>query len=216
MSILILDDDIHQRLLLQRILQAAGYREVTALDTPEKLFLLLDPSQPTPLETPVDLILTDLFMPGHSGIEVCQRLKETESLSEIPVIVVTASEDSVHLENAFAAGAIDYLTKPVKAIELRARVQSALRLKREMDRRRNREEELHKRTEELERALRENKILSGLLPICSHCKKIRELGQWHAIETFISQNSEADFSHGICPQCMAIHYPWVKTTTPNT
>ena len=56
--------------------------------------------------------------------------------------------------------------------------------------------------EELTRALSEIKVLSGLLPICAACKKIRdEQGVWHQIEVYIRQHSEADFSHGICPAC---------------
>jgi hypothetical protein len=53
----------------------------------------------------------------------------------------------------------------------------------------------------------ELKTLSGLLPICAHCKKIRdEKGQWKAIEAYISQHSEADFSHGVCESCRDEHY----------
>ncbi len=51
------------------------------------------------------------------------------------------------------------------------------------------------------------KILHGLLPVCSHCKKIRNSGdEWEQIEAYISRKSEAEFSHSICPECMKIHY----------
>jgi hypothetical protein len=56
--------------------------------------------------------------------------------------------------------------------------------------------------------LAEVKTLSGLLPICSHCKKIRDdKGYWNKIETYISNHSNAMFSHGICEECVKKHYP---------
>jgi hypothetical protein len=65
------------------------------------------------------------------------------------------------------------------------------------------------RLADLERDLsRRVKILEGLLPICSFCKSIRnESGKWERLETFISRRSEAEFSHGVCPSCGAVHYP---------
>ncbi len=57
------------------------------------------------------------------------------------------------------------------------------------------------------KAEKEIKILEGVLPICSHCKKIRsEAGEWKELEDYISQNSEADFSHGVCKECLVRHY----------
>ena len=65
------------------------------------------------------------------------------------------------------------------------------------------------RLAEFERALqRRVKVLEGLLPICSFCKKIRnEAGEWERLEGYISRRSEAEFSHGVCPSCTAAHYP---------
>ena len=69
-------------------------------------------------------------------------------------------------------------------------------------------EELRKKNEELERTLNEVKILRGLLPICSSCKKIRDdKGYWNQIEEYIEERSEAEFSHGICPACAKELYP---------
>lgn len=63
-------------------------------------------------------------------------------------------------------------------------------------------------TSKAARLTREVKLLTGILPICSHCKKIRDQeDKWQAMEGYISQRSEADFSHGICPECARIHYP---------
>ena len=67
---------------------------------------------------------------------------------------------------------------------------------------------------ELQAALGKIKTLSGLLPICSHCKKIRDdKGYWRSIERYVSEHSEADFSHGICPECAKLLYPEVYDKT---
>ena len=69
-------------------------------------------------------------------------------------------------------------------------------------------EERERLIRELQEALLKVKQLSGLLPICMHCKKIRDdAGDWQQIETYITQHAEVDFSHGICPVCLKEHYP---------
>jgi hypothetical protein len=68
--------------------------------------------------------------------------------------------------------------------------------------------ELQARNQELRAALAQVKTLSGLLPICSNCKKIRDdEGYWQQVEIYISDHSEAEFSHGLCPDCMQALYP---------
>ena len=63
---------------------------------------------------------------------------------------------------------------------------------------------------ELQDALAEIKTLQGILPICSHCKKIRdEEGDWNRIETYIREHSDAEFTHGMCPECIKEFYPEV-------
>ncbi len=70
--------------------------------------------------------------------------------------------------------------------------------------------ELNRITAELAEALSEVKTLHGLLPICSHCKGIRnDTGYWQSVEKYISTHSDADFSHDICPDCLKIHHPEV-------
>jgi len=73
------------------------------------------------------------------------------------------------------------------------------------------EQNLRQEKEKLEQALAEVKTLSGLLPICMHCKKIRDdKGYWNQIETYISQHSSAEFSHGICQDCVEKYYPGLE------
>jgi hypothetical protein len=80
-----------------------------------------------------------------------------------------------------------------------------------VEQRRKTEADLRKAKEEAEAALAEVKQLSGLLPICSHCKKIRDdSGYWNQLEAYISVNTEASFSHSICPDCAAELYPGMQ------
>lgn len=73
------------------------------------------------------------------------------------------------------------------------------------------EERLRERAAKLEKALIEIKQLSGLLPICASCKKIRDdKGYWNQIEAYISQHSEAQFSHSVCPECFQKLYPDIE------
>lgn len=78
----------------------------------------------------------------------------------------------------------------------------------EMNHRKIAEEGRTKLIEELQKALSEVKTLRGFLPICSHCKKIRDdKGYWNQIESYIHKHSDAEFSHSICPECAKKHYP---------
>lgn len=80
----------------------------------------------------------------------------------------------------------------------------------EIERRRRAEQEQERLIGELSKALQEVKTLRGLLPTCAHCYKIRdENDEWQRLEHYIRSHSEADFTHGICPDCMAKHYPEV-------
>jgi hypothetical protein len=74
------------------------------------------------------------------------------------------------------------------------------------------------RLADLERDLaRQVKVLEGLLPICAFCKNIRnDAGQWERLEGYIAKRSEAEFSHGICPRCVEVHYPGVLSDTEAT
>ena len=81
-------------------------------------------------------------------------------------------------------------------------------LKREVDIRWQAEKEKDRLILDLQKALGEIKTLSGLFPICSNCKKIRDdKGYWNQIETYIRDHSDADFSHSICPDCAKELYP---------
>lgn len=72
----------------------------------------------------------------------------------------------------------------------------------------NMSRDLHKKNRELKEAHSKIKILSGIVPICMHCKEIRDdKGYWNQLEKYITDHSEAQFSHGICDKCVKKYYP---------
>ncbi len=204
MSILIVDDSPDELHLLSSLLEKAGYRSLLTAGSAEDAFRTLgvDGSESSPAA--VDLVLMDIMMPQTDGLEACRRIRVHHRLHDLPIIVITVKSDPGDLRAAFTAGATDFIRKPVNEVELVARVSAALTLREERECRKEREEQLVKRTEELERALHEVKVLRGLIPICSHCKGVRnEQGYWQRIDEYIQARSEAEFIHGLCETCMA-------------
>ena len=142
MSILIVDDTAFQRHTLATLLETHGYADVHTAESAAEAFGYLGivgPGRPIP---DIDLVLMDVRMPEMDGISACRRIKSVSQLRDIPVIMVTSSDETVDLQLAFDAGAMDYLIKPPNEVELVARVRSALKLKHEIDRRKAREQEL--------------------------------------------------------------------------
>jgi CheY-like chemotaxis protein len=136
----------------------------------------------------IDLVLLDIMMPDMDGLEVCRRLKDNPATKNIPVIFITAKTDEKSIEEAYETGGVDYVTKPFKPMELLMRIQTQLKLQTMI---RN-----------LQSAFENIKTLNGLLPICSHCKKIRDdKGYWNSLEAYIEKHSYASFTHGICQEC---------------
>jgi phosphoserine phosphatase RsbU/P len=208
-SILIVDDSPDQQALLRSILGKAGHADVLSADSAKTAGRLLNLEGDSATQK-IDLILMDVLMPEQDGVETCRQIKRCTHLEDIPIIMVTAKSDLGNLQEAFAAGAMDFISKPVNSIELLARVSSALLLKQEMDRRKNRELELRRSNEELQQALKEVKVLRGLIPICASCKKIRnDGGFWQLLEEYLAEHSEAEFSHGLCQPCIKKLYPGV-------
>ncbi len=214
MRILIVDDSDMSRELLNVWLRSAGYTDVITVDSGiSALRCVTNPLAPR--ESDIDLILLDIEMAGMDGIHTCRRFRAEPHLQDTPVIMVTCKTDSQTVADAFSAGAMDYIVKPVQKVELLARVRSALALKRETDARKAREEELLAKNLELQRALHEIQVLRGLIIICSYCKKIQnDQGAWQQVEMYIREHTEAEFSHGICADCIDNHFPSLKGFSP--
>lgn len=121
-TILVVDDDLAQHLLVKRLLKSEPYRLAFATDGQDGL------SQA--LELTPDLILTDVVMPGMNGYELCRAVRENEWLAEVPVLMLTGLEDASSKMKGLEAGADDFISKPFRPNELRARIKTILRLNR--------------------------------------------------------------------------------------
>jgi two-component system alkaline phosphatase synthesis response regulator PhoP len=119
--ILIADDNQQNRELLEAYLADDGHEILMAADGRQTLDVAME-KQP-------DLVLLDIMMPKLSGYEVCQKLKQDDRTKNIPVLMVTALRDMGDIEKAVAAGADDFLSKPVHRLELKTRVRSLLRVR---------------------------------------------------------------------------------------
>ena len=156
MGILIVDDSADARLLLESFLKKAGYGDIVLAESADEALKYLN----TDGAEGINLILMDILMPGMDGVEACRIIKEDNRFLDIPVVMVTAKAEGADLKSAFDAGAVDYVTKPVKKIEFLARIRSVLRLKYETDKRKAREHELLEMTQKLDRANQRLEYLS--------------------------------------------------------
>ena len=119
-KILVVDDERDVRGLLSDFLTEEGYRVILATNGAEAIGF-------AELENP-EVILLDINMPGIDGIEVCKKLKAQEKTQFIPIIIITALEDSGFI--AYLEGADDFVSKPFNLVELTFRVRSMLRIRR--------------------------------------------------------------------------------------
>lgn len=177
--ILVVDDNSENLRLLCGILEEYDYQTVMAKSGKDAIKFLE--------KELADLVLLDIMMPDEDGLEVCRLLKNSINLKNIPIIFVTARAESDDVVRGFGAGAVDYITKPFNPSELLARVKTHI---------------------ELKQAREEIKTLRGIIPLCAGCKNIRlPDGSWQILEEYIKQNTEAELSHGLCPDCIRRLYP---------
>lgn len=121
-TIMVVDDIPANLKLLEEMLQRQGYR---VMQFPRGAMALKAATK-----NPPDLILLDVMMPEMDGFEVCQRLKADESLKDIPVLFISALDDTDSKLKAFSKGGLDYITKPFQEAEVLARVKTHLDLRR--------------------------------------------------------------------------------------
>lgn len=142
MGILIVDDNQVNLFVIENILKRAGYKEYISFTSAKEMFDYLNMDNPSSPRMPVDIILMDIMMPEIDGIEACRTLQTVPHLKDIPVIFVTALEDSNKVAEALDAGGLDYVMKPINKTELLARIRVVLRLKQEKDKNKKQAEKI--------------------------------------------------------------------------
>lgn len=192
--ILVVDDDPDILFATARILKQEGF-EVISANTGNQCLEKVDKEDP-------DLILLDVELPDILGTEVCQKLKGSTDHEKKYIMMLSGEKiSSDDQADGLDFGADGYIARPVSNRELVSRINSMVRLIRA-------ERKSDSYILELEQAMERIKVLSGIIPICMHCKQIRDdKGYWNQLEAFIQSHSSAQFSHGICDACLEKYYP---------
>jgi sigma-B regulation protein RsbU (phosphoserine phosphatase) len=171
--VLIAEDEPVTQLQLAAALRAMGH-EVTLAASGQEAWADLQLGQ-------YAIVISDWQMPEGDGPELCRRLRARGGDHYTYFILVTATGGKLRYLEGMDAGADDFITKPIDLEELRARLKVAERIL-----------GLRQHVQQLE----------GLLPICAYCKRIRGGDEtWESIERYVEARSEAQFSHGYCPDC---------------
>jgi PleD family two-component response regulator len=188
-KLLLVDDNAEDVFLTRRMLENSAGRFQFQIDHCSNLQDALDYlAGPNP-----DIVLLDLGLPDSLGLETLERVLAVAP--NLPIVVFTGLSDEDLGIKAVQKGAQDYLVKGQVNLDLLVRSLCYAIERKQM-------------VIDLQEALSQVKILSGLLPICSKCKSIRDdQGYWRQIESYLREHSEAEFSHGICPVCLKEFYP---------
>lgn len=188
MRILVAEDELVSRRLVQKLLTHWGHDVVTCTNGRDALAELQS-------DDPPSLGILDWLMPEIDGVNVCREVRARSEAERPYLIILTTRGRHEDIVEGLEAGADDYVIKPFNSAELRARIRVGARML-------ELQSGLSTRVKELEDALHRVRQLEGLLPICSYCKKIRDdQGAWHRVESYISARTDAQFSHGVCPEC---------------
>ncbi len=145
-----------------------------------------------------DVVLMDIAMPIMDGIAAATAIQQE---CPTPVVILSAHDETEMVSRATAAGIGAFVVKPSQSSEMERAI--AIAMARHADLM-----ELRRINGDLKKALAEVRTLKGFLPICCSCKKIRDdKGYWSEVEVYVSEKTDATFSHGYCPQCLAKHFP---------
>lgn len=196
-DVMVVDDDPDVLFATSRMVRALGYHVSEASDGAQCRQML---SEKVP-----DLILMDVMLPDDNGAELCREIKADPELSKALVVLTSGMKiSSFDQADGLEIGADGYIARPVSNREFKARVKAMVRI---LLAERERDLLIH----ELQTALSKVKRLSGLLPFCSYCKKIRDdKGYWNQIEAYIQMYSDAELGDSICPGCAKTYFPGVN------
>ncbi|MFQ3597466.1 MAG: response regulator [Chloroherpetonaceae bacterium] len=208
-KILCIDDEPTQLIIFSQVLAQEGFEVMVATSAEEGLNYCI--------ANRYDAVLTDYQMPSLNGIEFLISLKQFDDAP--PVVILTGRGSEEVAVQAMKLGAMDYIVKDERQGYLKLLGVTLHRAIELHEARRAKEKliaEQAKLLNELQTALANVKRLSGLVPICSSCKKIRDdKGYWNQLEAYLQENLQLNFTHGICPECVAMLYPQKSKPTTN-
>ena len=174
-KVLVAEDDPVSGRVLKALLEQLGYLPILARSGAEAWDLFE--------QDPVRLVISDWMMPGaFDGLGLCEKIRNRPRTPYTYLILLTANRASTgNYALVTAAGADDFLTKPLHRDALQMRLRVADRIL---------------------RYTAEIRQLKELIPICVHCRKVRDQGDyWQRVETYIQKETGSRFSHGACPDC---------------
>jgi DNA-binding NtrC family response regulator len=199
LRMLLVEDDAADAELLLQHFRHGGYEvSCSRVDTAEGM-------QSALVQGPWDVVIADYSLPGFGALPALSILQS--SGQDLPFIIVSGVVGEETAVAAMKAGAHDFVLKSrlerlVPALERELKDAEARREHRRVDAERQR------LIVELQSALAKVKALSGLIPICAWCKKIRsDEGYWQELESYVSAHLDTQFSHGICPECRKSRFP---------
>lgn len=173
MKILIVEDDPIAGAVLEASLKSLGHEVTMTTHGREGWQCFLDAQH--------RLVISDWMMPELDGLELCKRIREQGGDYTYFILLSNLANSAENLDQAMAAGADDFLSKPVKPGELRARLRVAERI-------------LNYATQVRQ--------LQQIIPICGYCRKMRDdQNYWSQVEEYIGKQTGSEFSHGVCPDC---------------
>lgn len=195
MRILIAEDDPVSRRILEAKLIRWGYEVTVTCNGLDALQGLESADAPR-------LAILNWMMPGMEGVEVCRRLRQKATTPYSYIIILTALDRVDDIVSGMEAGADDYLTKPFRSNELWARLRAGRRILDMQNELLKAGDDRDSLIAQLRDAITSIRTLSGMLPICAACKKIRDdKGYWNQLEAYISDHADVLFSHCLCPDC---------------
>lgn len=151
MKIMIVEDCIEEQKLISHFLKNEGYADLITFSSAMRAYdFLEDCINSTEEDLLPNLILIDIVMQGMGGIELCQIIKNRTFLRHIPVLMITSTNELTLLDKAYRVGANDFITKPIKPIELIARVKQSIELHKEKTSKRKLEERLFQIVNEMQ------------------------------------------------------------------
>lgn len=173
MKILIVEDDPIAGAVLEASLKSLGHEVTIATDGQGGWERFTNAAH--------RLVISDWMMPGFDGLELCRRIRSHGGDYTYFILLSNLATTAENLDQAMAAGADDFLAKPVKPAELRARLHVAERI-------------LNYATQVRQ--------LQQIIPICGYCRKMRDdRNYWSQVEEYIGKQTGSEFSHGVCPDC---------------